>query len=437
MAVSVGSHIPKQEYLHVLKTMDPCGQSDIIDKFIEEAEDYETKTTLQEIHRDSSRETLHCIENTIMELLQAILNDGAVPFDVAFCRLIIILPFVQRPSQPSLQFAAEFIAFFFYFIAGSCFPSLRKHIKSSWQPVLYESSSLIQYLLDSYFPRVNDNRCIKFKHINHSRHVLSSILEHYISTATEHGDPSIASIICDYVQYPNHEFIFFIQNFLWHFPSHLHFNRAIAQCIYFAQGIAGSSTHSFLFSRVLLSMKHDDDRVKYEARRMALTKLKTGADISRYFACDTNKSIRCDVDPKLFVELFEFAVSKPCVLIRDAIVNHSLSMFFNGNNEEKGTVSIGDGDDILCKRTTTNVHYVFANMIDKWFHTNDMELVRKVLFQLKNCRQYFLNLSVELSEVNKELLTVLSQYISKRHTDVLKEPPHKKRRLNGQENDKI
>eukprot|EP01083_Nonionella_stella_P005453 15763_1 len=136
--------------------MDPCGQSDIIGNFIEEAEDYETKTPLEEMHHDSNRQQLHCIEDRIIELLEAILNDGVVPFDVAFCRLIIILPYVQRPSDPSVPFIIEFVSFFYYFVAGSCFPSLRKHIESSCRAVLFQSR-LIRYLIESYFAHVNDD----------------------------------------------------------------------------------------------------------------------------------------------------------------------------------------------------------------------------------------------------------------------------------------
>eukprot|EP01083_Nonionella_stella_P173380 597859_1 len=194
MAVSTPPPIPKQEYIHVLKTMDPCGQSDIINKFIEEAEAYETKTPLEETDQQSNHETLHC-------------------------------------------------------------------------------------------------------------------------------------------------------------------NK------------------------------------KYEVRRMALTKIfkmNSGKGLATYFALEMNKSVRCDVDPKCFLELCESAVSNPWELIRDAKVNHSLSMFFNGNNEGKSTESIGDGDDILCKQTTANVHCVFTNMIDTRFDTNDMELMRIVLFQLSNCWKYFL-----------------------------------------------
>eukprot|EP01083_Nonionella_stella_P288876 983010_1 len=179
MAVSAPPPIPKQEYIHVLKTMDPCGQSDVINKFIEEAEAYETKTPLEETDQQSNPETLHCIENKIIELLQGILN-GDIPLDIAFCRLIGILPYALRARRTSILFSIQCVAFFFYFVVGSCFPSVRKHIKSSCRADV-RHSRLIQYLTDSYFPHVNDNR-IKFKHMKQSSHIISSILEQYIDT---------------------------------------------------------------------------------------------------------------------------------------------------------------------------------------------------------------------------------------------------------------
>eukprot|EP01083_Nonionella_stella_P023329 64513_1 len=92
--------IPNHEYLHVLSTMDPCGQSDIIARYIEEANDYATHNvaTLEHLleHGDAYK---------LIQILEGILNDATIPFDVAFCRLIIILPHVQ--SQ--IVFAVEFI----------------------------------------------------------------------------------------------------------------------------------------------------------------------------------------------------------------------------------------------------------------------------------------------------------------------------------------
>eukprot|EP01083_Nonionella_stella_P062833 163354_1 len=100
------------EYLHVLDTMKPYGQSDIICRYVEEANDYESRTPLEEVSRyDVNRESLglHHIDSKIIELLQGILNDGAISLDVAFCRLIIILPYVQH----NVVFGGEFLAFFF------------------------------------------------------------------------------------------------------------------------------------------------------------------------------------------------------------------------------------------------------------------------------------------------------------------------------------
>eukprot|EP01083_Nonionella_stella_P118503 353802_1 len=120
---NVNSEILKHEYLHILNTMNPCGQSEIIDRYVEEATDYERNTPLGVVHGND--ENLYHIENQVLEMLDGILNDGAVPLDVAFCRLIIILPYTQR----RLLYAAEFIGFFLYFIVGSCFPSLRQNIE--------------------------------------------------------------------------------------------------------------------------------------------------------------------------------------------------------------------------------------------------------------------------------------------------------------------
>eukprot|EP01083_Nonionella_stella_P188221 693282_1 len=121
-----------REYFRVLEGMylDPFGQSDIIDSYIKEAEDYYKATTRLKVLEGPLhvvRERFHNIEQKLINMLEGILNNGAMPLDVAFCRLIILMPHVQ----PSV-FAGTFVAFFFYFIVGSCFPSLCKHIKSLW-----------------------------------------------------------------------------------------------------------------------------------------------------------------------------------------------------------------------------------------------------------------------------------------------------------------
>eukprot|EP01083_Nonionella_stella_P078930 216277_1 len=65
------------EYVHVLNTMNSCGQSDIIRRYIEEAKDYQTKTALEfEQIDDMNRAKLLTIENKIIELLEGILNDA-------------------------------------------------------------------------------------------------------------------------------------------------------------------------------------------------------------------------------------------------------------------------------------------------------------------------------------------------------------------------
>eukprot|EP01083_Nonionella_stella_P219302 785711_1 len=268
------------EYVHVLNTMNPCGQSDIIRRFIEEATDYQTKTTLDfEQIDDMNRAMLLTIENKIIELLEGILNDGAVPFDVVFCRLLIVLPYVH--TSP---FAWEFIGFFFYFVLGSCFPSVRKHITFN-----DKDPRILRYLNDTYFANLNDARCIQFKYCVKQSATLS-VLEQCIK-ATEYGDLSVARVICDYVQYPNQEFVSFLNNFLWHFPLHRHLQRCTAECIEFVDHFdnAGqhlNTTHGHLLSRLLICkyfLHHKDERLKYEAHRMALMKLETGEGIGWYF----------------------------------------------------------------------------------------------------------------------------------------------------------
>eukprot|EP01083_Nonionella_stella_P086002 238665_1 len=120
------TNIPKQEYLHVLKTMNHCGQSNIIANYVEEANNYESNTALEDIseHDDVRGAKLHKIQNKVIQILNGILNDGAMPLDVAFCRLLIILPYTQL----HLASAIEFMAFFIYFLVGSCFQSLRANI---------------------------------------------------------------------------------------------------------------------------------------------------------------------------------------------------------------------------------------------------------------------------------------------------------------------
>eukprot|EP01083_Nonionella_stella_P023330 64515_1 len=131
------AEISNNEYIHVLNTMDPCGQSDIIARYIEEANDYAT-------HNVATLEHLleHGDAHTLIQILEGILNDGTIPFDVAFCRLIIILSYIQL----HVSFATECIVFFAYFLVGSCFPFVRPHIKFIYEDPSYCGYGLLRYL---------------------------------------------------------------------------------------------------------------------------------------------------------------------------------------------------------------------------------------------------------------------------------------------------
>eukprot|EP01083_Nonionella_stella_P086004 238667_1 len=70
------TNIPKQEYLHVLKTMNHCGQSNIIANYVEEANNYESNTALEDIseHDDVRGAKLHKIQNKVIQILNGILG---------------------------------------------------------------------------------------------------------------------------------------------------------------------------------------------------------------------------------------------------------------------------------------------------------------------------------------------------------------------------
>eukprot|EP01083_Nonionella_stella_P086003 238666_1 len=76
------TNIPKQEYLHVLKTMNHCGQSNIIANYVEEANNYESNTALEDIseHDDVRGAKLHKIQNKVIQILNGILNDCSLFF---------------------------------------------------------------------------------------------------------------------------------------------------------------------------------------------------------------------------------------------------------------------------------------------------------------------------------------------------------------------
>eukprot|EP01083_Nonionella_stella_P174114 602663_1 len=198
-------------YLHALSTMDTCGQTDIIQQYNQEAKHYQRQNTFNMC--PTASDFLAYIHKQIIGLLQEILT-GSLPLDVAFCRLIVLYGHVDCDTSYD-----QYVAFLFYFILGSCLPSIRSNIKihdpsHASYLTLYCQSELVRYLMDTYFAKLNDKTCIKFKyHGQRSTGAISSILQRHITTATEHGDVSIVPIICDYVQYPNEEFLYFINNF--------------------------------------------------------------------------------------------------------------------------------------------------------------------------------------------------------------------------------
>eukprot|EP01083_Nonionella_stella_P277573 943586_1 len=100
-----------------------------------------------------------------------------------------------------------------------------------------------------------------------------------------------------------------------------------------------------ILPRLLLSddfIDHQDSRLKYEAHKMALIKMTTGAEIGMYFAQNADEWIQCYDCALDFVEPIEFAVVNPWRLVKEAMlmcgnrwwINSSpLSIFFNGNGE--------------------------------------------------------------------------------------------------------
>eukprot|EP01083_Nonionella_stella_P175953 614335_1 len=146
-----------------------------------------------------------------------------------------------------------------------------------------------------YHPSLkNTSQCIKFKYYgNKSTHTISSVIEEHIANTTEYGDPSIASIICDFVQYQNQEFVRFICNFLSHFRFHSSLRRCTNQCMSLVKNLCDGARNmdAHLLSRLLISehfIDHSDDRVKYEAHHMALMTLNTWEEIAHYFEHTTD-----------------------------------------------------------------------------------------------------------------------------------------------------
>eukprot|EP01083_Nonionella_stella_P148700 471197_1 len=195
----------QNEYLYILNVMDPGGESNLIQNYIEEMKHYER--TMMRVHAER---LLAEADRNIVGLLELILSDGSLQLDVAFCALISIIHYVQ-----SIAGAKEYIIFAFFFVLGSCFPSLRPSfvIDDPDHPDhdIYKQSTVLQYLLQTYFANLNDKKCIKFKYNGEqSTHAISCALQQYTPLPSP-----IIWIICDHVQYPHQEFIDFVNDFLW------------------------------------------------------------------------------------------------------------------------------------------------------------------------------------------------------------------------------
>eukprot|EP01083_Nonionella_stella_P224734 799683_1 len=102
-------------YLHVLSTMNPSGQSEMVQKYNEEARSYQQQNTFMSVCGDAKTnlDFFVRIKNKIIRLLEQILNDGALPLDVAFCRLIVLYGYCNLDRYPH---CVEYIAFLLYFM---------------------------------------------------------------------------------------------------------------------------------------------------------------------------------------------------------------------------------------------------------------------------------------------------------------------------------
>eukprot|EP01083_Nonionella_stella_P116317 345531_1 len=406
-------------YLSILKSMSTLDQFDMAQEYKEEAINYQQQTFMSvSCNAQMIADFLGFFKNKIIGLLQEILND-ALPLDVAFCRLIVLYGYIC--CDPDCD---QYIAFLLYFVLGSCLPSLRDKIKIN-DPNhpryhdLYHNSEIMRYLMDSFFPNLNDKTCIKFKYNGNLS--MQSILEH-IMTGAEYGDASIVPIICDYAQYPNEEFLYFIDNFMWHLSSD---ECRIGAFVYlFDTGTrARRKIYVDPLPRLLLCdtfIDHQDPRLRYEAHKMAFNKLDTGRSIATYFTQSTNAFVQCYDCPQEFVAFIEFAMVNPWPLIKEAMLarwflsSFPLSIFFNGNKkEEKDNEYIHYIDDCWCGTMTMNIHSTFTEMIDIYFDKNDSEWMANVLYQLMNCCLYCFNASSETEGAKSELINVLLHYIKR------------------------
>eukprot|EP01083_Nonionella_stella_P085580 237352_1 len=163
-------------HLNTLLSMD-WDERCVIPNYYKEARDYKIPNSLEWRTWEHPRLTIRNIENKCMELLQDVLNNGYVPFDVAFCRLLIILDHLQFLGA---RVIVEFIPFVLYFVLGSCFPSIRNNIATNGS---YQTSKLVRYLVDVFFANFDDQRCMEYKYTETdaiSMNAISSVLNQYI-----------------------------------------------------------------------------------------------------------------------------------------------------------------------------------------------------------------------------------------------------------------
>eukprot|EP01083_Nonionella_stella_P168793 570899_1 len=426
----MASHHVVNEYLSILSAMDPGGKSCIIPKYIEELKHYESSLIYGQKER-----ILREADDRIIGLLRLILKDGALQLDVAFCMVLSIIHCVQK-----VTFAMEYIAFALYFVLGSCFPCLRPHftITDPDHPDhhIYKHCAAFQYLMDTYFAKLNDKKCIKFKyHGNQSTYSISCALRRYTALHSP-----IICIICDYVQYPHQEFIDFLNDFMWHFPYCETVRMECKEWIDFVFGDDASVRYGYLLPCVLgihaYMDNEDHNRLHYEAQGMLLAKLSTAEEISWYLKRVDSCMVRCYANPPLFIELFESIVSNPWRLLRDAIVNHSVSIFFNGHHEQEHSLFL-HRDEAWCKKKIWIVLYTIKHLVRRYFDSNDKELMRHVVDQLTNSHALAVQLQIEC-EAKEVLIQVLSEamfvlQIPFFSVDMKSEaPPRKKRRIDNE-----
>eukprot|EP01083_Nonionella_stella_P089280 249073_1 len=416
------------EYLFILNIMDLSGESEITQKYIEELKYYQT--TLIHVH---AKHILKEADHRIIGLLQLILNDGELQLDVAFCMVIGIIHHVQKRVTQ----AEEYIAFALYFVLGSCFPSLRTNFKINDpdhpEYDIYKQSAVLQYLMETYFANINDKKCIKFKHHgNQSTHSISRALQRHTALHAP-----IICIICDYVQYPHQEFVDFMNDFMWYFPCVSTDRMECAEWIQFVFYCEPTVRYGYLVPCLLLMHSDiEDHRLQYEAQRMMLMKLRTAEEISWYLKRVDSCMVRCYANPPLFIELFESIVSNPWRLLRDAIVNHSVSIFFNGHHEQEHSLFL-HRDEAWCKKKIWIVLYTIKHLVRRYFDSNDKELMRHVVDQLTNSHALAVQLQIEC-EAKEVLIQVLSEamfvlQIPFFSVDMKSEaPPRKKRRIDNE-----